>query len=326
MENTIKETRLSDHYKSLTGPIQYHLTNDYMFRAVMQKNENVLKHLLCAILGIPVTSVTELEIKNPIVLGEEIDSKTCILDIKLLINNNHYYNIEMQVSKQKYWKERSITYLCRTYDNLESGQEYDEVIPAIQISILDFDLFEGVEELCSRYYLMNENPLYHNRYTDGFGIFTLNLLQIQNEKVIEKEKDRELFQWAQVFKADSWEEIRMLAQKNEAIDECIYTMAQLSEDEKIRMQCEARKDSIAIEKGLYSRGLRQGRQEGEEKGQCIKLINLVCRKLQKGKTPDKIANDLEEDISSIQKICDAVENCGNRYDVEEIYDELNRRV
>ena len=73
-------------------------------------------------------------------------------------------------------KERSITYLCRTYDNLESGQEYDEVIPAIQISILDFDLFEGVEELCSRYYLINENPLYHNRYTDGFGIFTLNLL------------------------------------------------------------------------------------------------------------------------------------------------------
>ena len=147
-----------------------------MFRAVMQKNENVLKHLLCAILGISVTSVTELEIKNPIVLGEEIDSKTCILDIKLLLNHSHYYNIEMQVSKQKYWKERSITYLCRTYDNLESGQEYDEVIPAIQISILDFDLFEGVEELCSRYYLINENPLYHNRYTDGFGIFTLNLL------------------------------------------------------------------------------------------------------------------------------------------------------
>lgn len=322
MENTIKETRLSDHYKSLTGPIRYHLTNDYMFRAVMQKNENVLKHLLCSILGIPVTSVTELEIKNPIVLGEEIDSKTCILDIKLLINNNHYYNIEMQVSKQKYWKERSITYLCKTYNNLESGREYAEVIPAIQISILDFDLFEGVEELCSRYYLMNENPLYHNRYTDGFGIFTLNLLQIQNEKVIEKEKDRELFQWAQVFKADSWEEIRMLAQKNEAIDECIYTMAQLSEDEKIRMQCEARKDFIAIEKGLYSRGLRQGRQEGEE----LKLINQVCRKLQKGKTPDKIADDLEEDISKIQKICDVVENCGNRYDVEEIYDELNRRV
>lgn len=158
----MEKRRLSDQYKNLTGPIQYHLTNDYMFRAVMQKNESVLKCLLCAILGIKAETVTSLVIKNPIVLGEEINSKTCILDIKLLINNSHYYNIEMQVSKQKYWKERSVTYLCRLYDNLESGQEYDEVVPAIQISILDFDLFEDVEELCSKYYLINENPEYHN--------------------------------------------------------------------------------------------------------------------------------------------------------------------
>lgn len=86
-------------YASLTGPVEYHLTNDYMFRAVMQKNENVLKHLLCALLRISTEYVEKLEIMNPIILGAEIDSKTCILDIRLLLNNNHYYNIEMQVSK-----------------------------------------------------------------------------------------------------------------------------------------------------------------------------------------------------------------------------------
>ncbi len=36
---------------------------------------------------------------------------------------------------------------------LEEGQGYNEAVPAIQISILDFDLFEGVEELLSKYYL-----------------------------------------------------------------------------------------------------------------------------------------------------------------------------
>ena len=30
-------------YKQLKGKIRYRLTNDYMFRAVMQKNKNVLK-------------------------------------------------------------------------------------------------------------------------------------------------------------------------------------------------------------------------------------------------------------------------------------------
>ncbi len=297
----------SNLYASLTGPVEYHLTNDYMFRAVMQKNENVLKHLLCALLRISTESVEKLEIMNPIILGAEIDSKTCILDIRLLLNNNHYYNIEMQVSKQKYWKERSLTYLCRNYDNLESGQEYDEVIPAMQISILDFDLFEGVEELSSRYYLINENPKYCNRYTDGFGIITLNLPQIHNRKVIVAEQDTELYQWAQFFKAESWEEMRMLAQNNEAMNECVNTMAQLSEDEKIRMQCEARKDNLAIEKGLYNRGYRQGQQEGLkeglQEGQRLGELRgkiLMCKEL--GLSVENISKKLSISVDKVKEI------------------------
>lgn len=58
----------------------------------------------------------------------------------------------------------------------------------------------------------------------------------------------------------------MLAEKNEKIDECVYTMAQLSEDEKIRMQCEARKDNLAIEIGIRKRALQEGRKEGLEEG------------------------------------------------------------
>lgn len=108
-------------YKTLTGKIRYRLTNDYMFRAVMQKNKNILKHLICALLSIPVECITDLAIE----LGKAIDTKTCILDIKLLLNNSQYINIEMQVSKQDYWTERSLTYLCRTYDNLEPGEQYN---------------------------------------------------------------------------------------------------------------------------------------------------------------------------------------------------------
>lgn len=248
------------------GKIRYRLTNDYMFRAVMQKNKNVLKHLVCAILDISVDTVEELDICNPIELGEEINSKTCILDIKLLLNNSRYINIEMQVSKQSYWKERSLTYLCKTYDNLESGQDYDEAVPAIQISILDFNLFDDVEELLSRYYLINENPEYHNRYSDDLAVLVLNLPQIHNKSVIQREKDSELYQWARLFQAESWEELIMLAQNSEIIDECVYTMAQLTEDEKIRMQCEARKDNLAIELGIKRRAERKGMEEGLARG------------------------------------------------------------
>lgn len=98
----------------------------------------------------------------------------------------------------------------------------------------------------------------------------------------------------------------MLAEKNEAIDECIYTMAQLSEDEKIRMQCEARKDSLAIEKGMYSRGLKQGREEGRlegrQEGAEQLLVQLISSKLESGMDVAVIAKELVQSTEYIEEL------------------------
>ena len=64
---------------NLTGPVRYGLTNDYMFRAVFQNSEEALRHLLSALLDIPYEDILSCEIRNPIVLGETIDDKTCVL-------------------------------------------------------------------------------------------------------------------------------------------------------------------------------------------------------------------------------------------------------
>ena len=37
-------------YKEATGVIQYNMTNDYMFRYILQKNQKVLKGLICVVL------------------------------------------------------------------------------------------------------------------------------------------------------------------------------------------------------------------------------------------------------------------------------------
>ena len=50
----------------------------------------------------------------------------------------------------------------------------------------------------------------------------------------------ELYYWAQFFKATTWEEIKMLAQKNETIKQGIVTLKELTADEKVKMQLEAR--------------------------------------------------------------------------------------
>ena len=75
-------------YMQATGKLPYPLTNDYMFKALFQKNNNVLKELVCSLLHLQPAEVESLEIKNPIILGkaltEDFDSKTFVLDINVL--------------------------------------------------------------------------------------------------------------------------------------------------------------------------------------------------------------------------------------------------
>lgn len=64
----------------------------------------------------------------------------------------------------------------------------------------------------------------------------------------------------------------------------------------------------------------EGVEEGREEGELLKLIKMVCRKLEKGKTADVIAEGLEEEQGIIDDICTAAEACGS--DIDSIYKTL----
>lgn len=52
------------------------------------------------------------------------------------------------------------------------------------------------------------------------------------------------------------------------------------------------------------------------------MIQLVCRKLRKGKTAAVIAEELEEKLETIEQICDVAEQCGLNEESEKMYDLL----
>ena len=49
LKQQIMSTKTVQNYNflSATGKIEYNMTNDYMFRIVLQKNEETLKNLIC---------------------------------------------------------------------------------------------------------------------------------------------------------------------------------------------------------------------------------------------------------------------------------------
>lgn len=62
-----------------------------------------------------------------------------------------------------------------------------------------------------------------------------------------------------------------------------------------------------------------GREEGEAIGGLKSIISIVIKKMQKGKSLEETAEELEEDVAVIAHIYEAVKEAAPEYDVEEIY-------
>ncbi len=257
----------TDFLQNMSGPLDYPLTNDYMFRALMQSSNNTLRHLLAALLPVPYEEIRSCEILNPIVLGEAIDQKTCIMDVRVCMNNDRLINLEMQMYPYKAWPNRALFYLCRLYCSIERGQDYSEILPAAHIGILNESPFPGVNKFYSKYELADiEDKENIHVFTGNFSLHVLDLSQIDN--VPEDERSSERYIWAQLFRATTWEEIKMLAEKNKAIQEASAHLHILTEDEKIRLQCEAREmyehDITTIRNEGRSEGKLEGRSEANQ--------------------------------------------------------------
>ena len=222
--------KLREELQHATGEIKYGGTNNYMFQAFLQENNEALRNLICSVLHLDPSSVVSIEITNPILLGKFIENKTFILDIKALMNNQTVINLEMQIEDQHNWPERSLGYLCRSFDNLNTGDEYRTVKPAIHIGFLDFHLFKDAPEFHAVYKLLNTKNMHS--YTDKFSLHVIDLRHI--ELATEEDKAYQTDVWAAFFKAKTWEEMRMLAEKKPGLQSSVETLYQLNSDEQIR--------------------------------------------------------------------------------------------
>ena len=233
----------------------YGMKNDYMFHAVLQKNEEVLRNLLATLLEMDEADIVSCHIENPIELGKKIEGKDCILDVKIKLNDARIINIELQVYKQTYWTNRSLLYWARAYDSIKSGQDYGMLFPTYHIGILDFTLFEEHPKFMAKYQILDAEDGF--LYSDKLCIKVLDLTQLEKAKD-QSETDKKILKWAGIFKAETLEELEQLARGEEVFENMVVTMKKLSEDEKIRMQCEAREDYERCLLTEYNAGKREG--------------------------------------------------------------------
>ena len=253
--------------------VEYGLTNDYMFRSVFQTSKEALKGLLSALLYIPEEEILSCEICNPIILGTAIDEKTCILDIRVVLNGNKQINLEMQMGSVENWTDRSVFYLCRMFTDMKKGLDYTQSRPSIHIGIMMKSPIPEDAAFYNEYALKNRRTGYE--FTGKIALHVLDLSCL--EQVPEEERNSALYYWACVFKAKTWKEVLAMTEQSESIKKAVVTLRELSEDEKIRLQCEARERYQMDWQSSMRTSREKGREEGRESGrkEMIELMNIL---------------------------------------------------
>ena len=262
-----KSKKIIVPYEQATGATSYGLTNDYMFRAVFQNNELARKGLIASVLHMNPNEIQSVDIRNPIKLGEQIEDKEFVLDIEVLLNDNHVINLEMQMTNQLNWQDRSLSYLCRSFDQLYKGEGYSEAKPATHIGFLNFTVFPDVPEFHSLYKLLNvEN---YRVYSDKLSLHMVDLTHI--ELATEEDKAWKIDYWARLFTATTWEDVKMIAEKDIHMEAAAKEMYVLSADELIEQRCRAR-DDFQKQENSRNRIMKELTETVENQKQEIELL------------------------------------------------------
>ena len=258
-----------------TGKLPFRMTSDILFKVLMQSSKNVLKGIVCSYLDLVPEIIKSIDISNPISLKEDLAAKEMILDIKAILNDETIINLEMQVINFNDWTERSLSYLCRCFDNLGPGHGYLHVKSVVHIGFLDYTLFPEHPEFYATYRMINERT--GQLYSSKFRISVVDLTKRNLATKEDIAHHRDL--WAAFFKATEWGEVMALAEKDKNISEAAVTLRKLSDDELFKMRYEAREDMLRQELDMQYYYTNQLNEKDAELADKDKLIQELKRQL-----------------------------------------------
>ena len=210
------------------------------------------------------------------------------------MNNCKKINIEMQNRYQDDWPERSIFYNCRMFtEGFIHGSTYGEIEPCLHVGILDFNQLED-RGYHHKIMLMDERS--GELYSSKFIFHVIELKKL--EETSEEEKKQELYRWARMIAARSWEEVCMEAKGNPYMEAAKDVMDKINQSETERYLYLRQEMALTDEKSRLMTAERKGREEGE----ILKLISLVQKKCLRGKALEVVSEELEEDPENIREI------------------------
>jgi predicted transposase/invertase (TIGR01784 family) len=206
----------------------------------------------------------DIEVLNPIRVGETPDEKNVMLDVLARVPGYGRVNIEMQRTRQVAARERFLYYWAREYGRqLVRGDDYALLVPVISILWFDFVLARNTP--FHSVYTLRE-AVTGEPYSPHQQIHTLEL-----PKLTTNFTPQTLRNWGYFFAGAPLQRAEA-AKRDTMIGRAMDKLQKLSDDEMVRFYAEKRerdelhiRNSIAREVAEARReALNEGRQEGRD--------------------------------------------------------------
>ncbi len=260
---------------------------DFAFKKIFgsEQSKDILISFLNALLYQGNLTIKDLEILNPYLAPRIRGVKDTYLDVKAKITGDKTIIIEMQVLNVEGFEKRILYNAAKSYSlQLDAGEDYTLLNPVIALTITDFEMFENLAQMISRFILKEKEFLV------DYPIYDLELVFVELPKFSKGLEELETITDKWLYFLKTARKLDTVPEKMGAVPEIkkafeIANQANLSREELEDL--EQREIYIHDQRNAIKRALKQGRQEGirETKIEIAKqLLDVLDEELISQKT------------------------------------------
>ena len=224
-----------------------------------------------------------------------LNSKESVVDIKCTTDTGEVVIIEIQLQGNETFIKRTLFYWASNYSlNLNKGDDYNKLLPVISINILDFVLFDGIED-CYSCYILKE--LKHNKIlTDHCQFHFLELPKFNYDKQLNKD----LNSWYKFFIGG--ERMSNLIKENTIFDEVDKKCKSFISENPLLDVYKIKEAEEYFQKETLHKELEKGIEKGIEQGKKYSTL-IIAKSMKEDGTDFKLISKYTRlSIEEIEKL------------------------
>ena len=254
-------------------------------------NENIVLDFINGVMiDLNFQTFNNVVILNPFNLTKYLDGKESIVDVKCITEDNQTVIIEIQLQGNQYFIRRSLYYWANSYSSLlNKSENYTKLSPVISINVLDFTLFNDIDDFHSCYLL---KEIKHNKIlTDHCMLHYIELpkFNLNNDK-------EKLSSWIKFFKGENMS--NLIIKENNIFEE-------------VEKRCQSFIDSDPLinayrkkewNEYFYKDMMNVEREEGIKEGRIAEQISMATAMKKDGADINLISKYTGLSIEEIEKL------------------------